>query len=79
MAKDEIRDKLKNINSFDITRFAEDTLTEWPGTAIKNPIRYSLNIEFIDSSGRQQQKRGEVIFAPDGKSIIHSQIIDPLH
>lgn len=75
-AKNEIRGKLGNIQSYDITDFKEDTLAEWPGTAFKNPIRYSLNIAYKDSTGILQTKKGFVVFTPDGTSVIGSEIIN---
>lgn len=73
-AKNEIRGKLGNIQSYDITDFKEDTLPEWPGTAFKNPIRYSLNVAYKDSTGVLQKKKGSVVFTPDGTSVISSEI-----
>ena len=73
-AKSEIREKLGNIQAFNITDFKEDTLKDWPGTAFKNPIRYSLNVVYQDSTGALQNKKGFVVFTPDGKSVISSEI-----
>lgn len=74
IAKNEIREKLTNIKAFDITGFKEDTLREWPDTEIKNPIRYTLNISYKDSTDALQNKEAFVIFTPDGKSVISSRI-----
>jgi len=73
-AKNEIREKLGNIQSFDITDFKEDTLQQWPDPAFKNPVRYSLNVVYKDSTGALQNKKGIVVFTPDGKSVISSEI-----
>ncbi len=73
-AKNEIREKLGNIQSFNITDFKEDTLQEWPDTAFKNLIRYSLNVVYKDSTGALQNKKAFVVFTPDGKSVISSEI-----
>lgn len=73
-AKNEIREKLHNIQSFDIIDFKEDTLQQWPGTAFKNAIRYSLDVVYKDSAGALQNKKGLVVFTPDGKSVISSEI-----
>ncbi len=74
IAKDEIREKLKNIQSFDITGFKEDTLHEGTDTTFKNLIRYTLHVVYKDSAGVLQNKEGFVVFTPDGKSVISSQI-----
>jgi uncharacterized membrane protein YheB (UPF0754 family) len=73
-AKNEIREKLGNIQSFDITDFKEDTLNQWPDSTFKNPIRYSLDVVYKDSTGASQNKKGIVVFTPDGKSVISSEI-----
>lgn len=74
IAKDEIRGKLGDIQSFDITAFKEDTLHEGTDAPFKNPIRYTLNVVYKDSAGVLQNKKGFVVFTPDGKSVISSQI-----
>jgi hypothetical protein len=74
IAKSEIRDKLKNIKAFDVTGFKEDTLNSWKDSTFKNPIRYRLNVTYKDSNGAMQNKEAFVIFTPDGKSVISSQI-----
>jgi len=74
MAKSEIREKLKNVRSFDITGFKEDTLSDWKDLTFKNPIRYKLDVTYKDSTGALQSKEAFVIFTPDGKSVISSQI-----
>ncbi|MEJ7684675.1 MAG: hypothetical protein WKG06_43875 [Segetibacter sp.] len=56
ITKNEIREKLKNIQSFDITNFKEDTLHEWADSTFKNPIRYTLSITYKDSTGTMQNK-----------------------
>jgi hypothetical protein len=77
MAKDEIRHQLHGARAFDINGFKEDTLSDWPDSNYKNPIRYSLNIVYKDSTGAERHRTGVVIFTPDGKSIISSQITGP--
>jgi len=74
VAKNKIRGKLKNIQFFDITGFKEDTLHDWKDSTIKNPIRYKLNVTYKDSSGTLQNKEAFVVFTPDGKSVISSEI-----
>ncbi len=73
-AKNEIREKLKNSQAFDITDFREDTLPDWKDSAFKNPIRYRLHIKYQDSTGALQNKEAFVVFTPDGKSVISSEI-----
>jgi len=74
MAKNEIQEKLKNARFFNITGFKEDTLGSWKDSTFKNPIRYSLNISYKDSTGALQNKEAFVLFTPDGKSVISSEI-----
>ncbi len=74
IAKDEIREKLKNIQFFDIVGFKEDTLHDWKDSTFKNLIRYRLNIKYKDSTGALQNKEAFVVFTPDGKSVISSEI-----
>jgi hypothetical protein len=76
MAKDEIRSQVKNRRSFDVVSFKEDTLDTYTDSSIKRPIRYTLNFVYKDSTGALLGKSGEVIFTPDGKSILHSHIIE---
>ena len=77
MAKDDILSQLHKISSFDITGFKEDTLTDIiPGTSLKRTIRYELDISYVDSNKVQQNKKGIVLFTPDGKSIINAEITD---
>ena len=77
MAKDDILSQLHKISSFDITGFKEDTLTDIiPGTSLKRTIRYELDISYVDSNKVQQNKKGIVLFTPDGKSIISAEITD---
>ena len=76
IAKDEIRSKLQRARSFDITGFNEDTLSNYPDSAFKNPIRYTLDFVYKDSANVLQRKRGVVLFTPDGNSVINSNIID---
>ncbi len=76
IAKDEIRRRLLRARSFDITGFKEDTLSNFPDSTFKHPIRYMLDIVYKDSNNVLQKKRGIVIFTPDGNSIINSGIID---
>lgn len=74
VAKNEIREKLGNIQSFDITGFKEDTLHDYNDAAFQDAIRYKLNVAYKDSAGRLQNKEAFVIFTPDGKSLINAQI-----
>ena len=76
MAKDEIRSKLQKIHDYDITAFREDTIAASPNDDFKKLIRYRLSFQYIDSNNALQKKIGDVIFTPDGKSIIRSTISD---
>jgi hypothetical protein len=73
-AKDLIRYKTGRVKGFDIISFKEDTLKNWPDTAFKNPLRYTLDFHYNDSTGALQNRRGEVVFTPDGRSVINVQI-----
>ena len=77
IAKDEIRSKLPRARSFEIAGFREDTLSNFPDTTFKRPIRYTLDFVYKDSNNVLQKKKGIVIFTPDGNSII-STIIDSI-
>lgn len=77
MAKDEILSQLHKVSSFDVTGFNEETISDSiPGTILKKTIRYVLDISYVDSNRVQQNKKGIVLFTPDGKSIINVQITD---
>jgi hypothetical protein len=76
IAKEEIRSKLHRAPSFDITGFKEDTLSNYPDSTFKNPIRYTLDFHYKDSANLLQRKRGVVLFTANGNSIITSNIID---
>jgi hypothetical protein len=74
-AKDAIREQLPRASrQFEIIRFGEDTLPSWGDTVFNQPIRYILDFRYKDSTETVQQRRGYVVFTPDGKSIIQSQI-----
>jgi hypothetical protein len=76
-AKDEMRAKLPNRSTeFDITSFREDTLHNWPDSNFKNPLQYSMDYVFKDSSGNIHHEKGNVVFTPDGKSIIQTKTGD---
>lgn len=76
VAKDQIRRQLKKARSFDVTGFREDTLPTYTDTTVKNPIQYSIDFTYTDSAGHPQQKKGIVVFTPDGKSVLNSRILD---
>lgn len=76
MAKDEIRSKLNKAHSFDVTGFNEDTVYNTADSNFKKLIRYQLSIKFIDSNKIEQNKTAVVLFTPDGKSILSSQILE---
>lgn len=76
IAKNEIRSKLHRPPGYDVTAFQQDTV-ETPGDSnFKKQIRYSLDIEYLDSNKVLQKKEGVVMFAPDGQSVISSKITD---
>ena len=74
IAKREIREKLPDIQSFDLKSFKEDTLHNWKDSLFKDPIRYSFDVEYTDPAGIVQNKQAFVLFTSDGKSVITSQI-----
>lgn len=74
-AKNVIEGQLHKVNDFNITAFKEDTIHETGNPDFKKEIRYSLDIEYIDSNKIIQKKKGMVFFTPDGQSIINSKII----
>ncbi|MDB5229433.1 MAG: hypothetical protein JWN76_238 [Chitinophagaceae bacterium] len=76
IAKDSVRRKLIKARAFDITAFREDTVRESPDTLFKKPLLYTLDFHYIDSTGALQNKKGRVLFTPDGKSVIKTTISD---
>jgi hypothetical protein len=76
MAKDAIQYKLYKARAFDVTGFKEDTVEVQNASNFKKQIRYSLDIEYLDSNKILQKKKGIVMFTPDGQSIINSKITD---
>jgi len=76
MAKNVIENKLHRTSGFDVTGFQEDTVAMPNDSNYKKQIRYSLEIEYVDSNKILQKKKGVVMFSPDGQSIINSKIID---
>ena len=76
IAKDQVRRKLRKARFFDITAFKQDTLSIFTDTLIKHPLRYILDFTYTDSLGQVQMKKGVVLFTPDGKSVLNTQILD---
>lgn len=76
IAKDEIQNKLHKVRAFDVTGFKEDTVEVQNDSNFKKQIRYSLDIEYLDSNKILQKKKGIVMFAPDGQSVINSKITE---
>jgi hypothetical protein len=76
IAKNEIENKLQRPHGFDVTTFREDTIYIQNDSNFKKQIRYSLDIEYLDSNKVLQKKKGIVMFAPDGQSVINSKITD---
>ena len=72
MAKDVLRSSLPpRSTNFDVSSFIEDTLPSWK--EFEHPLQYRINYTYTDSSGALQQRKGVVIFTPDGHSVISSQ------
>lgn len=76
IAKDQIKSKLRKITNFDVTSFSEDTVKNIADSNFKMQIRYTLGIVYNDSNKVFQQKKGIVMFAPDGASVISTEISD---
>ena len=74
MAKDVLRAGLPpRAKNFDVLSFKEDTLSAWKDSAFRHPIRYTIAYRYTDSAGAVQEKKGAVVFAPDGHSIISTR------
>lgn len=74
-AKDAIRDLLPPASrQFEIVAFREDTLPGWRNTGFRQPIRYTLEFHYKDSAAVPHQGTGQVLFTPDGNSIIETQL-----
>jgi hypothetical protein len=76
IAKDVIRKQLGPARSFDVAGFKQDTVANWPDTTIKHPVSYTLDFVYNDSTGAAKSKRGIVIFAPTGNTVLSSSIQD---
>lgn len=76
IAKNQIRSKLHQATAYDVTAFQEDTVETPNDSNFKKQIRYSLDIEYLDSNKILQKKKGIVMFAPDGQSVITSTITE---
>ncbi len=74
-AKNEIRKQLRKARGFDVTSFKEDTLRTEGASAFNHPLRYTLDFVYTDSTDKVVKNRGEVLFTPDGKSVISSHIV----
>lgn len=73
-AKDAIRATLPPYSkAFDVINFKEDTLSV-SDSFFTRPIQYTLDFVYNDSTGVQQQKTGKVLFTPNGRSIIKTEI-----
>lgn len=81
IAKDAVRWTLvpPGARNFDVVHFKEDTLATWIDTTIKRPLRYTIDFVYTDSTGAVQNKTGEVIFTPDGRSMLTAQLSRPTH
>lgn len=66
------RKQLQNAR-FEVVGYKQDTMDAYIDT-VKHPIRYSFNLVYKDSVGTVLHKTSEVIFTPDGKSVLHSRI-----
>ncbi len=76
IAKDVIRSLMHSARTFDVVGFKQDTLANWPDTTIKHPVSYTLDFVYNDSSSTLKTKRGVVIFAPEGTTVLSSSIQD---
>lgn len=76
-AKDAVMDQLHGVKNFDIVSFKEDTLSSGSDTVFRRPIRYTLDFVFTDSTGVVQARTAEVLFTPDGKSLMTARISRP--
>ncbi|MDQ2721578.1 MAG: hypothetical protein M3Z26_17715 [Bacteroidota bacterium] len=76
MAKDEIQSKFRRARDFDITAFKEEVVQNEADTNFKKQIRYTMDFVYLDSNKILQQKKGIVLFTPDGDAIISTQITD---
>jgi penicillin V acylase-like amidase (Ntn superfamily) len=71
MAKDYVEWHLPaHATGFDITAFHEDTLSNDIDSNFSHSLAYNLSYHFTDSSQHMQQKTTNVLFTPDGHSII---------
>ena len=73
-AKNLIMHELHRPKSFDVTGFSQDTIPVEGNENFKKEIRYLLDIEYLDSNNVFQKKQAIVLFTPDGRSVISSNI-----
>lgn len=74
-AKNVLRSSLPtHSQGFDVLSFTEDTLASWKDSSFQHPLQYSIDYVYTDSTGTVQRRKGQVIFTPDGHSVISSQI-----
>lgn len=74
VAKNLLRQTVKNKRTFDVLHFKEDTLDLSANTTINRRIRYTIEFVFKDSSNALVRKTGEVIFAPGGNAVLETII-----
>lgn len=76
IAKDVIRKQVPRSRSFDVVDFKQDTVVNWPDSTIQHPVSYTLDFVYNDSTGVLKSKRGVVIFASTGNTVLSSSIQD---
>ncbi len=76
IAKDVILNQAGRTHSFDIVSFKQDTVANWTDTTIKHPVSYTLDFVYNDSTNAVKSKRGVVVFAPTGNTVLSSSIQD---
>jgi hypothetical protein len=76
IAKDVIRKQINQNHSFDVVGFKQDTVFNWPDTTINHPVSYTLDFVYADSATSLKSKRGVVVFAPNGHTVLSSVIQD---
>ncbi|MDQ6608987.1 MAG: hypothetical protein M3Y85_04115 [Bacteroidota bacterium] len=75
MAKNQILSHLPpHATEFIITAFREDTMQQSVHSFFRKSIVYALDYKYNDSTGKLMAQRANVVFTPDGRSVISSSI-----
>ena len=58
--------------------YGPDTLSRWPDTAVRMPIRYQLDFDFREKRRQISKKRGTIVFNGATDTILLADMVDRL-